>query len=584
MARADFGGTSSDFLFLPTATRYIQTSAATLTLWDSQTSGTRYTDLMLNGSPVTSIPVGVDGQIPVFQGPDAITQMWADAGGGVRVLIVSLSNIAAALAVAGATTDATIAGRIVAAGSATQLAGDARWGSGVNVKAAPYSATGNGTTDDTAAFTAAITAAGQGGRVIVPPGRYKITSNLTLPVWGTLEGLAPNPGSGGTATTELLFTTLTGSAVGITLGSEAQVKNLVVRGPGYNVGTVTGISGATMELENVSVIGFATGVLSTGGYYNGFRHVEFLRNATGLKLVACYNVDLTNQCRFDCTTAATYGTAINAGTVRGLNIYGGAIESYATGISLTAASQLGLFGVYFESAAASGIGIAANSIAGLTMNVQNCMVYLDNHNIWLRMDGSTLATLTARSNHFVASTGSTTTPTAYYMTPAQDIDISGDNWNEVAKVGSTYADTSSGTVLGARIRIAWPVGTSTTYGSTNNPTMTDSRIRISPQADQTLASNGAVTFNAASENHRCTLAANATSSTVTNLVNGQRLVLTWEQDATGSRTYSWPAICKFTGNSAPSGTAASTRNSVTFTYDSSSGKLYEQSRATAVPV
>jgi len=46
----------------------------------------------------------------------------------------------------------------------------------VNVKDAPYNAVGNGVANDTAAFNAACTAAGVGGRVYVPPGTYVLQS------------------------------------------------------------------------------------------------------------------------------------------------------------------------------------------------------------------------------------------------------------------------------------------------------------------------------------------------------------------------------------------------------------------------
>ena len=89
MSRSDFGGTSNDFLFK--ATPFMRLTAGTLTFWSAASGGTQYTDLLLNGSPVTSITVGTDGFIPTFQGPDGITAMYADEGdvGGNRVRMVA---------------------------------------------------------------------------------------------------------------------------------------------------------------------------------------------------------------------------------------------------------------------------------------------------------------------------------------------------------------------------------------------------------------------------------------------------------------------------------------------------------------
>ncbi len=44
----------------------------------------------------------------------------------------------------------------------------------INVKAAPYNAAGNGTTNDTAAFTSALSAVAHGGTILVPAETYAI--------------------------------------------------------------------------------------------------------------------------------------------------------------------------------------------------------------------------------------------------------------------------------------------------------------------------------------------------------------------------------------------------------------------------
>lgn len=63
----------------------------------------------------------------------------------------------------------------------------------INVKASPYNAAGNGSTDDAAAIQAALTAAGalnggNGGVVIMPPGIYQTSAKLTVPNKVILRG------------------------------------------------------------------------------------------------------------------------------------------------------------------------------------------------------------------------------------------------------------------------------------------------------------------------------------------------------------------------------------------------------------
>lgn len=119
-------------------------------------------------------------------------------------------------------------------------------------------------------------------------------------------------------------------------------------------------------------------------------------------------------------------------------------------------------------------------------------------------------------------------------------------------------------------------------------TLPRSEYRI--RATQTLAANGAVAIDSAAANqHRILLQANATSSTANNasslvgtgVLNGQELTITWQQDATGGRTYVWPGNCRFAGGTAPADTTLNTRTSVTFVYEG--GVWCETARAVAVP-
>lgn len=92
MTRSDFAGTHLDLLVKNTP--FMRPTAGTLTFWSAASGGTQYTDLVLNGSPVTSITVDSTGFIPTFQGPDGVTAMYADEGdvGGTRVKMVTISG------------------------------------------------------------------------------------------------------------------------------------------------------------------------------------------------------------------------------------------------------------------------------------------------------------------------------------------------------------------------------------------------------------------------------------------------------------------------------------------------------------
>lgn len=93
MARATYGGTTSDFVYTLAAGGLMRVSAATIYLWTAETGGSQVTDLLLAGNPITTIPVGTDGQIPDFSGPDSVYELWASVGAsGVRVKMLPVTQ------------------------------------------------------------------------------------------------------------------------------------------------------------------------------------------------------------------------------------------------------------------------------------------------------------------------------------------------------------------------------------------------------------------------------------------------------------------------------------------------------------
>jgi hypothetical protein len=137
-----------------------------------------------------------------------------------------------------------------------------------NVKT--YGATGNGSTDDTAAIQAAITAAqtAGGGTVYLPHGKYSVSSTLTI----TASGLAiigeptEDVGSGSMINpTNLSFTVLQSTSPWLVLRDFTIKWNTLTGASGGASGPI-GISVADdTQMSNVQVIHAYNGILVQGG-------------------------------------------------------------------------------------------------------------------------------------------------------------------------------------------------------------------------------------------------------------------------------------------------------------------------------
>lgn len=98
MTRHIFGQGPSDWTFtVGAANAATLAGGVVITLWDDPTSGTQQTNLLdATGAPIATVTssTGVGGlplgSIPRFFGPDGVTSLWADAGGGSRSLMIAL--------------------------------------------------------------------------------------------------------------------------------------------------------------------------------------------------------------------------------------------------------------------------------------------------------------------------------------------------------------------------------------------------------------------------------------------------------------------------------------------------------------
>jgi len=353
-----------------------------------------------------------------------------------------------------------------------------------------YGVVGDGVANDSAALQAAITAAGVGGYIDAGKGThaaavFKCLTGLTMLNFQTLDGSSFQVGVGTTGTAEIRFPSFTAAEVGLTLGDACVVKHLCLRGPGSAVGTCKGVvnTGAP-QFHGVSIIHWATGAWMTGAYYTSFWHCEFSRNGTGLILSGCYNLSLFGT-RFECRSSSGTpgGLGIDAGTVRGLNISGGSIESYGTAIHVGNASIINLDNVYFESACTGAYGITSGATMDqVVLNLSGCMVYLTDHNRWVNFSDATNSVLNSHGNKFTCPTTSSTSPFGFTLGTPQattEVNLSGDSWAEVAKVPSYYTDISSYSTPGRNTLQGgpWEVVTPTVSGITQGNGTVTGRVR-----------------------------------------------------------------------------------------------------------
>lgn len=446
------------------------------------------------------------------------------------------------------------------------------------VNVADHGATAGNVGNQTPAIQAAIDAAGSGGVVRLPAGTYRCEGTINVPAWTTLEAGSAMFGAGGSSAVELRFA-ISGSTVAMTLGTYAVLRSIKLRGPGTAVGTCKGITGASATLDQVSVINFATGTHFTDAYYTVLNRCEWSRNGNAVQLTNCYNVNVVEPLMYCGSTVDDSPGVAFVGAGRGLNVVGGSIEGYRVIASMGSAQAISFVGTYFETKVdANAFGIVAAAIDKVSITAIGCMVYLNGHNRWIDTAGSTNTIVNAHGNHFVAVSGSVQAPIAYNISHEQANSIGPDNWGEVVKAGSVYCAVASGSLPARGSIVTMPIGWA------NGPQVYDGRRTLVGYTLQALNSNGAVTFDSRYRVQLVNLAANATSSIVSNVSNiAQEMEISWVQDATGGHTYAWPTSCRFAGGVAPSDTTASTQTTVRFRYNTSTGHWVEVSRAVAVP-
>jgi len=185
-----------------------------------------------------------------------------------------------------------------------------------NVKDPAFGARGDGTTDDTAAIQATLTAAtAVGGVCYLPPGIYKITTNLVMtspislvgsgrPMNGATNQLGSIIDATALGDTQIGIQCLSGPNTSQTYLGHFQIRGSVTTPTQNNIG-ISMANGTYLTLDDVDVRGFGKGVNLSSVYYVTIRQCIFGGQLapirSGLTLSACQSVSIR-----DCLFANTY--------------------------------------------------------------------------------------------------------------------------------------------------------------------------------------------------------------------------------------------------------------------------------------
>ena len=277
-----------------------------------------------------------------------------------------------------------------------------------------FGATGNGSTDDSAAIQAALDAAGANGEVLFPRGNYRCVSGLVVPDGCTLigSGSEQNDQAGDV---RLIFPSLTGTQPGlrnptVSAGNALKkqgleqyigVQRMTLEGPSVSAGVAIYASNA--KLTDVVIFKWSVGVHNNAGYYSSVLDSDISYCATGILLgspptlgsggdlvvTSPYNVDIRGTRTRACTIGVQVGSisgATNAAVV-GLTIAGCSIEGYAsdgdgpatTGVLIAGnGSRVVVRDTYFETRRTGSRGlIHSTAFSGVDLLLEGCTIYAD---------------------------------------------------------------------------------------------------------------------------------------------------------------------------------------------------------------
>jgi hypothetical protein len=335
----------------------------------------------------------------------------------------------------------------------------AQIGTSVNVK--DFGAVGDGTTDDYAAFTAAIAAAPAGGSVLVPPGTYVLATRITinkaltfrLSDATTLRFTCADPGTAaGAIHITADYVTVEGEGWGsvITQADARTIQTLI------HIGTRTGCAFRNFKLDGNEaaqnyLVGthYPTGIRSGGGasdvriqgvYFTraGIRAID-LRGTNRIKIEGCWFVNTG----FNIGTGGWTGGGGNAisvditGTTRSTDVVieGNYFERFGdTAVGIPHTQRGSVVGNVIVGAAVSGATPLAEE-SGISLNACEDVACTGNALIRLKAQGIIARDQTTASVHYpvrrLAIVANTLGAAAGLQTTIQFTNASGANGNSI---------------------------------------------------------------------------------------------------------------------------------------------------------
>jgi parallel beta-helix repeat protein len=249
-----------------------------------------------------------------------------------------------------------------------------------------FGAVGNGTTDDTAAIQAAITATPSGGCLYIPYGDYLVTSGLVANVsmnivgegWSEAGGSRLIVSSSMSGTTDVLTMNgyISGAYEGVTLSDFSIVPQSGTPARyGINLGNAKGLNRATIERIKI-------GTLGTGSILNNGAFSSTIQNCL-LNTGIWFNKGTDNQNVLNNTiSGAGYGIYVDC--VAGSNMFnieGNVIVNTSGGVYIQNAGTMTIANNQFEQQVASDTAESTIIYAlGNPRQIESLQIYGNNFN------------------------------------------------------------------------------------------------------------------------------------------------------------------------------------------------------------